>query len=129
MLRYALKICNDSFFTYVNNLFKNYVVAIACIMLAARFLSLPSINEKTFKYLDNMKILHIPPAEEGEFNERLLKFANKTLPAEQNSSNESYFDILEWNKKLHPYMSLTDLSECIKLLVDFYDDVNTRNKK
>jgi hypothetical protein len=122
MLRYALKICNDSFFTYVNNTYKNYVVAISCIMLAAKFLSLPSVNDKSFKNLDNMKALHIPPAEEAEFNERLLTFGNRTMNVDRDGG--SYYDILEWNKKVHPYMSLNELTECLKLLVDFYDDVN-----
>jgi hypothetical protein len=126
VLRYALKICSDSFFTYVNNLFKNYIVAIACIMLAAKFLSLPSINDKNFKNLDNMKALHLPPAEEAEFNERLLKFVNRTANFENNSNNESYYDILEWNKKIHPYMNIDELAECVKMLIDFYEDVNAK---
>jgi hypothetical protein len=123
IIRYAIKICNDSFFTYGNNVYKNYVVAIACIMLAARFLSLPAISDKSFRHLDNMKAFHIPPAEEAEFNERLIYVTNRSVGIEKDMSNGSYYEILEWNKKIHPYMSVTDLTECLKILTDFYEDV------
>ncbi len=108
-------------------MFKNYVIAIACIIIAAKFLSLPTLMDKNFKHLDNMKHFHLPPAMEEEFNRRLLSFENKTLNADKVLATESsYYDILDWNKKVHPYLELEELGECLKMLVDFYDEANKK---
>ena len=127
VLRYSLRICYDSFFTYVNLLYKNYVVAICCIIIAAKFLCLPTIMDKNFKHLDNMKDFHLPPAMEEEFNRRLLCFENKSLNVEnKNYVNESYYDILDWNKKIHPYLEIDDLTDCLKMIVDFYEETTMK---
>lgn len=121
---YAFRIANDSFYTYANLLFKNYVVALSCIILAAKFLAIPGVLDKNFKNIDKMKAFSIPPSTEEEFNKKLLAFENKSFNfSEINENTESYFDILEFHKKLHPYLELNDLYDCIDLIVEFYDDM------
>jgi hypothetical protein len=139
VLQYALRISYDSFYTYSNLLYKNYVVAIACVILAAKFLALPTVIDKKFKYLENMKAFSNPPAEEEEFNKRLLNFENKSFHlvdiemetdgTNTNLKNEySYFDILEWNKKVHPNLELDDLSSCINMIIEYYEDCKKIDK-
>lgn len=124
ILKYAFRIANDSFYTYANLIYKNYVVALGCIVLAAKFLAIPGVLDKNFKHIDNMKAFSIPPSTEEEFNKKLLNFENKTLNISNVQDNtESYFDILEFHKKLHPYLELNDLYDCIDMLVEFYEDM------
>jgi hypothetical protein len=128
VLDFALKISNDSFYTYMGLIYKNYVVAIACIVVAAKFLSLPSVMDQNFKNLENMRSFAEPPVEEEEFNSRLLSFENRSLNQSKDNislnygNNKSYFDILDWNKKIHPYMNVDDLLNCINMLYETYDD-------
>jgi hypothetical protein len=82
--------------------------------------------DKNFKHLDNMKHFHIPPATEDEFNRRLVSFENKTLSAEKVNAESSYYDILDWNKKVHPNLELNDLTECLIMMVDYYDEANRK---
>lgn len=48
ILELAYKIEADSFFTYVNNLFPPYVVALSCIELACKLLDIKSISDSDF---------------------------------------------------------------------------------
>jgi hypothetical protein len=125
MLKYAFRIANDSFFTYANLLYKNYVVALSSIIISAKFLGIPCVFDKNFKNIDKMKAFSNPPCNEEEFNKKVLNFENKTfnLPDIQDSNNGSYFDILEFHKKLHPYLELNDLYECVDLILEFYEDM------
>jgi len=126
MLKYAYRIANDSFYTYANLLYKNYVLALSCIVISAKFLGIPSVFDKNFKNIDKMKAYSNPPCTEEEFNTKLLNFENKTsnLAEIQDGNNVgSYFDILEFYKKLHPYLELNDLYECVNMILEFYEDM------
>lgn len=129
ILEFALRISCDSFFTYINLIYKNYVVAVACVIVAAMFLSLPTIMDKNFKGLENMKVFADPPATEEEFNRRLLCFENRSLCKELRTNSETYFDILEWNKKVHPYLEIEDLLDCLNMIYEFYDDLKKYSMK
>jgi hypothetical protein len=104
---YAMKISYESFYTYANLIFKPYCVAISCIILSAKTLNLPSVMDSNFAHINNMKVFFFPPSSEDEFNRKLLSFENKSL--ETNETGKSYFDIYEWNKKLHPFLEIKDL--------------------
>lgn len=130
--QYALRIFYDSFFTYANLLYKNYIVAVASVMLAAKFLALPTPMDKNFRNLENMKMFSIPPATEEEFNKRLLNYENKSFHLYDqnftagngipNTNENSYFQILDWNKKIHPNLEAEDLIDCMKLIMEYYED-------
>ncbi len=112
------------------------MVAVACIILAAKFLALPTPLDKNFRNIENMKMFSMPPATEEEFNKRLLNYENKSFHLDNTvffggsiTSNEnSYFDILEWNKKIHPYMEMDDLIDCINVIVGYYEDAMKNDK-
>lgn len=48
VLELAYKIEADSFFTYVNNLFPSYVVALSCIEISCKLIGIKSITDKEF---------------------------------------------------------------------------------
>lgn len=126
IIQYSIRIANDSFYTYVNLIYKNYVVAIACIIVAAKFLSLPTLLDSNFRHLENMKKFSDPiPNSEDEFNKRLLEYENRSFHISlinQKENSSTYFDVLEWNKKIHPYLEQTELMECVKMIVEYYQD-------
>jgi len=138
VFQYSLKFSYDSFFTYANLLYNNCIVAISNIIIAAKFLALPTPMDKNFKNLENMRMFSIPPATEEEFNKRLLNYENKSFHRDtkvfmnadgrENSNESSYFDILEWNKKLHPNLEVNDLEDCIRLIMEYYEDAMKNEK-
>ena len=131
----GIKIANDSFFTYANNIYKNYVVAISCLILSARFLDIPNILEENYKYINNMKRFHKKNITESEFNIALSQYNNQYYLKKENDENdinkkeeEEYFEKLNIYQKLHPFLKKGDLSDCIKLIVEFYEDINQNSK-
>ena len=131
----GIKIANDSFFTYANNIYKNYVVAISCLILSARFLDIPNILEENYKYINNMKRFHKKNISESEFNIALSQYNNQYYLKKENDENdinkkeeEEYFEKLNIYQKLHPFLKKDDLSDCIKLIVEFYEDINQNSK-
>lgn len=127
MVQYALKVSSDSFFTYANLLYKNYVIAIASIIIAGSFLNLPPVLDKEFKYLDNMKRFFNPTSNENEFNRKLLNYENKSFHLRNELDEEFvkeniYFDGLEVHKKIHPYLEYNELADCMKMILEYYDD-------
>ena len=131
----GIKIANDSFFTYANNIYKNYVVAISCLILSARFLDIPNILEENYKYINNMKRFHKKNITESEFNIALNQYNNQYYLKKENDENdinkkdeEEYFEKLNIYQKLHPFLKKDDLSDCIKLIVEFYEDINQNSK-
>jgi len=131
----GIKIANDSFFTYANNIYKNYVVAISCLILSARFLDIPNILEENYKYINNMKRFHKKNISESEFNIALSQYNNQYYLKKENDENdinkkeeEEYFEKLNIYQKLHPFLKKGDLSDCIKLIVEFYEDINQNSK-
>ena len=131
----GIKIANDSFFTYANNIYKNYVVAISCLILSARFLDIPNILEENYKYINNMKRFHKKNITESEFNIALSQYNNQYYLKKENDENdinkkeeEEYFEKLNIYQKLHPFLKKDDLSDCIKLIVEFYEDINQNSK-
>jgi hypothetical protein len=127
----GIKIANDSFFTYANNIYKNYVVAISCLILSARFLDIPNILEENYKYINNMKRFHKKNITESEFNIALSQYNNQYYLKKENDENdinkkeeEEYFEKLNIYQKLHPFLKEEDLFDCIKLITEFYEDIN-----
>jgi hypothetical protein len=131
----GIKIANDSFFTYANNIYKNYVVAISCLTISARFLDIPNILEENNKYINNMKRFHKKNISESEFNLALSQYNNQYYLKKENDENDSnkkeeeeYFEKLNIYQKLHPFLKKGDLFDCIKLIVEFYEDINQNSK-
>ena len=130
----AIKIANDSYFTYANNIYKTYVVALACLVISSRFLEIPNILEENYKYINNMKRIYKKNISEIEFNKILSQYNNQIYMKEnENEGNESknedekYFESLSLCQKLHPSLKMDDLLDCIKLIVEFYDDMIDKN--
>jgi hypothetical protein len=130
----AIKIANDSYFTYANNIYKTYVVALACLVISSRFLEIPNILEENYKYINNMKRIYKKNISEIEFNKILSQYNNQIYMKEnENEGNESknedekYFESLSLCQKLHPSLKMDDLLDCIKLIVEFYDDMKDKN--
>jgi hypothetical protein len=133
IIYFAIKIGNDSYFTYVNNIYKNYVVALACLIISARILDLPSILEKDFKNINNMKKIYKKNISEKEFNKILSQYNNQSyLKSNENEEGENknddknYFENLPLCQKLHPNLQMDDLLDCINLIIEFYDDMNEK---
>ena len=130
----AIKIANDSYFTYANNIYKNYIVALSCLIISARFLDIPNILEENYKYINNMKRIYKKNITEQEFNKILSQYNNqifiKDNEKEENESkneDEKYFENLTLCQKLHPNLKMEDLIDCIKLIIEFYDDMNDKS--
>ena len=130
----GIKVANDSYFTLANNIYKNYVVALASLIISAKFLGVPNILEKNYKYINNMKRLHKKNITESEFNSTLSQYNNlfnikKEKEENDNNKNEEeeYFEKLNIYQKLHPFLKEEDLFNCIKLIVEFYDDINQKS--
>ena len=119
----AIKIAHDSFFTYANNLYKYYIVAIASISLAARLLSIPTPLDSDFKYIDNMRVINNKKISEDEFERKIMMYENKGIEEfKDNFSKDNYFDNLSISEKLHPYMKMDDLVDCMDIICEFYED-------
>ena len=133
MSNLAIKIANDSYFTLANNIYKNYVVALSCIVIAAKFLDIPTILDENFKFLDNMKRVNKRKMTEEEFNKELYQYdcncwnvkerVNNEMEIEKNGENE-YYEKLDLAEKLYPNMKMEDLLDCIKMIIEFYENLN-----
>ena len=129
----GIKVANDSYFTLANNIYKNYVVALASLVISAKFLGVPNILEKDYKYINNMKRLHKKNITESEFNSTLSQYNNlfNIKKEKEDDSNkkeeEEYFEKLNIYQKLHPFLKEEDLFNCIKLIVEFYEDINQKS--
>ena len=129
----GIKVANDSYFTLANNIYKNYVVALASLIISAKFLGVPNILENNYKYINNMKRLHKKNITESEFNCTLSQYNNlfNIKKEKEDDSNkkeeEEYFEKLNIYQKLHPFLKEEDLFNCIKLIVEFYDDINQKS--
>ena len=132
---FANKICIDSYFTYVNNLYQPFVVALACIFFAAKFLDIATFLEKNFKNLEQMKYIHKDNMNEKEFLRALYEYEEdpalsliKQNKDENKSSHEEnkyfYFNGLSLDKKLHPLLKMEELLECIEMISDFYEKMS-----
>ena len=128
----ACKIANDSYFTLANNIYKNYIIALACIYIAAKFLDIPTILDENFKFLDNMKRVNKKKMNEEDFKKELYKYDNnywvvkneKNNEMEIDDNDEEYFEKLSLCEKLYPNMKMEDLLDCIKMIIGFYEDMN-----
>ena len=137
IINLGIKVANDSYFTYANNIYKNYVVALASLVISAKFLDIHNILEKNYKYINNMKKIHKKNITESEFNIALSQYNNQYYIKKENEKEESdninkkeeekYFESLNIYQKLHPFLKEEDLFNCIKLIVEFYDDINQKS--
>ena len=130
----ATKIANDSYFTLANNIYKNYIVALACIVIAAKFLDIPTILEYNFKYLNNMKRVNKGKMTEEEYNRELYRYDNNYWNAQNGKNDEmeiegnddDYFEKLNLCDKLYPGMKMEDLLGCIKMIIEYYEDMGSK---
>ena len=133
IINLGIKIVNDSYFTLANNIYKNYVVALACLLISARFLECPNILEGNNKYLNNMKKIHKKNITESEFNIALSQYNNQYYLKNEKDENDinkkeegQYFEKLNIYQKLHPFLKKEDLFDCMNLIIEFYDDINQK---
>jgi hypothetical protein len=134
IINLGIKIANDSFFTLVNNIFKNYVVALGSLIISAKFLEIPNFLEENYKYINNMKKIHKKNITENEFNIALSQYNNQYYLNKENDANdinkkeeEEYFQKLNIYQKLHPFLNKEDLFQCIQLILEFYDDIKNND--
>ena len=134
IINLGIKIANDSFFTLVNNIFKNYVVALGSLIISAKFLEIPNFLEENYKYINNMKKIHKKNITENEFNIALSQYNNQYyLNKEKDEKDinkkeeEEYFQKLNIYQKLHPFLNKEDLFQCIQLILEFYDDIKNND--
>jgi len=136
---FATKIANDSYFTFVNNIYKSHVVALACIVIAARFLDIPTILDENFKHINNMKKINRKEMTLDEFNKALNQYDNSQFIFNGKDKNgekkeelivdEKYFEGLGLCEKLHPNLTMADLLDCIKIIIEFYEDMNAKSNE
>ena len=81
-----------------------------------------------------MKRIYKKNITEQEFNKILSQYNNqifiKDNEKEENESkneDEKYFENLTLYEKLHPNLKMDDLFDCIKFIIEFYDDMNDKN--
>ena len=133
----SVRVANDSFFTYANNVYKNYIVAVSCITIAAKFLAIPTVFDKEFKHIDNMRKLNVKGRSQEEFEKSLISWDNKSVIIENGNGidkdrakgDSDYFDKLTIAEKIHPKMSMDDLIGCIEMIMEFYIDAKNTAKK
>lgn len=122
IINYAVKICNDSFFTYANNLYKDYVVALASINIAAKLLGIPCFFDKEFQNINNMRRINTEGISEKEFSLKLVSFKNSDKEPIMETEGD-YFEKYNIYQKLHPFLVEEDLERCTNLIVQFYDEM------
>jgi hypothetical protein len=118
----SISICNDSYFTYINNLYEPYIVALCCILLASKFLYLPNFFDNQFKYINKMKQINYQKMSKIEFNSKLLSFSD--LNTRNNTPEEDqYFNSLNIYQKIHPYLEKTQVEDCCTKIIEYYEDM------
>ena len=130
----AIKIANDSYFTYVNNIYRNYVVALSCLIIAAKFLEIPTILDDDFENIDYMKKIHKANISEEEFLKALNQYHNQFIIFDNKKKEEdlkmededNYFDNLTKCQKLYPCLKLEDLLDCVLMIMEYYEDMNDK---
>ena len=130
----SIKIANDSYFTYANNIYKNYVVALACIVIAAKFLDIPTILDENFKYIVNMKRIYKRNISVEEFNKALNQYDNQAMSRIKDNIEEEdilgcedYFAKLPLAQKLYPSLKMEELLDCVIMIIEFYEDMNEKS--
>lgn len=129
MMNTGTKVANDSFFTYANNIYKNYVVALACLIITSKFLDIPSILDENFKNINNMKKINKKNISEKEFEKALIQYENKYNIKENGviEEEDDYFEKLTVCQKLYPGLEMDDLLDCVLMILEFYEDMNYKN--
>lgn len=128
----SIKVATDSYFTYANNIFKNYVVALSCLVIGAKFLEIPTILEENFKYIDNMKKIHRKDISLEEFDKALSQYDSSMIfrrnnkQAEMPIEEDDDFNRLSLFEKLHPSLKMDDLIECIYMIMEYYEDMKDK---
>ena len=124
------KICIDTYFTYANNIYENYVVALACIFISAKFLDIKNILDKNFKNIDKMKYIHEKNIDENMLIKSMYLFLEDPTQLLINEKDvdieekkDIYFNSLSFDKKLHPLLKMDDLLDCIEMISDFYEEI------
>lgn len=129
----AIKIAHDSYLTYVNNIYKSYVVALSCIVIAARFLDIPTFLEDNFKFINNMQKINTKGISAKDFDKLLIQYDNQPnnniIDELEKKENENYFNGLNLYQKLHPELKMEQLMDCIDMIIKFYEEMNEKDNK
>lgn len=131
----SIKIANDSYFTYANNIYRNYVVALSCLVIAAKFLEIPTILDDDFRNIDNMKKIHKKNISEEEFLKALNQYDNQSIifynkneeEGQEMEKEDIYFDNLTKCQKLYPCLKIDDLLDCILMIMEYYEDMSDKS--
>lgn len=138
MVNLAYKVACDSYFTYVNNLFPSYVVALSCLIIAAKFLSIPTLLDDNFKFLDRLNKINFKGISEEKFNELLFQFSedgfldsnnDNFIGDNEEKNNEEYFKKLNLAQKLYPGLQMEKLLECVSTITEYYEDMEKKSKE
>lgn len=135
MANFSIKIACDSYFTFVNNLYKSHIVALSCLIIAAKFLSIPSLLDENFPYLNKMKIVNLKNISEDKFIKLLFQFNDEPFTLIEESKNKKneeeeneYFDNLTLSEKLYPGLQMNELLDCVSMIIDYYEDMDQQNE-
>ena len=130
----AIKIANDSYFTYANNIYQSHAVSLSCLVIAAKFLDIPTIMDENFKHIDNMRKINKKNLSLEEFNRALNQYDNQNMKKNVNNNGvikdieeEDYFQKLSFWQKLHPFLAVDDLLDCVEMIMEFYEDMNAKS--
>jgi hypothetical protein len=123
MFDISIKVAHDSFYTYANNIYSFYTVALSCIVIAAKILDLPTLLDKNFNNINNLRKINTEDVRnnEKEFHKRLVDYENFN---EKNDEKDiDYFNKLSPSEKAHPLVKVDEILECIKMINEFYLDM------
>ena len=131
----AIKIANDSYFTFANNIYRNYVVALSCLVIAAKFLEIPTILDDDFRNIDNMKKIYKKDISEEEFLKALNQYDYQFMILDKGKNEEiqkmeeedNYFNELTKYQKLYPCLKLDDLLDCVLMIMEYYEDMDNKS--
>ena len=110
-------------------------MTLSCLIIAAKFLDIPTILEENFKNIDNMKkIYNKKNISEEEFIKALIQYDNQSMYLIQNHMEEElineedgFFEKLSQFQKLFPNLKSGDLINCMEMIIEYYEDMNSKN--
>ena len=129
MFDISIKVAHDSFYTYANNIYSLYTVALSCIIIAAKIIELPTLLDKNFDNINNLRKINTIEVRnnEKEFNKRLVNFenyiVNKNSDDVKMKDDDDYFDKLSPSEKAHPLVKVDEILDCIEMINEFYLDM------
>lgn len=161
IMSFAKFIERDSYFTYVNNLFLPYTVALACLHICCSLLEIkdftsPEFNQFSLLRESYLEILNSNSCNssyytkdkdklsiysnvkevisEEYFNLRILEGTNELSTTSVKKLkfspkyDDSWYDALPWDKKLHPYFNINDFYYTVSEMLAYYEYIEAQKK-